>query len=412
MSSGQVALALTLALLSPTRTDATACHRGWSFFWENDSRLWTLKRPNTDRYYTNGLRLNVSWTDTSAGSSGCAPRIVNALALPKPAVWLVRHSGWLHAGPSTDVVVDTGFLLGQNQYTPTDLLRTTLNPDERPFGAWLYAGFTTAARPRANPQFLYYTEWDLGVVGPAAGGRAAQSFAHRIFNAFGAHAPLHPTWNHQIKNEPALVARLRLSRRLVDWAATSPATKWGRRLDLIGTVDLAAGNVFDYAQGAATLRIGYNLDNELGGDRTIPKIANELTAGLVGSPPGITAPPAPLRGIVFLPPSGLPDYRPGHDKWELYGFVHAEGRGVLRNIFLDGNSYRTGYEGLSFHEAYLIRTKRGLSELEVGAALRLKRLKITWRRVWQRPDFVPTRLGAPAPVTFLFGSWNFSYSRR
>ena len=27
-------------------------------------------------------------------------------------------------------------------------------------------------------------------------------------------------------------------------------------------------------------------------------------------------------------------------------------------------------------------------------------------------DFVPTQLGAPAPGTFVFGSWNFSYSRR
>jgi lipid A 3-O-deacylase len=412
MSRGQVTLALMLGLLWPARTSADTCHSGWSLVWENDGHLWALKKQTTDHYYTNGLRLSVSWTDTSSGGNGCAPGVVNAISPRKPAAWLARHSGWLRPGPTTDLVLDSGFLVGQNMYTPTDLSRPTLNPDERPYGAWLYGGFNAAARPRRSPQFVYYTEWDLGVVGPLAGGRATQSFVHRIFDKFGAHAERHPSWNHQIKNEPALVGRVRLSRRLVDWAATSPNTKWGRRLDLIGTADLVAGNVFDYGQGAATFRIGYNLDNELGGDRTIPKIVNALTAGLLDLAPPVASPAKSPGGFALLPPSGRRDFTAAKDCCELYAFGHAENRGVLRNLFLDGNTYATYYDGVRFRDAYLIRKKGSVYELEIGAALRIKRVKITWRRVWQEPDFVPTRHGASAPATFVYGSWNISYAQR
>jgi hypothetical protein len=83
-------------------------------------------------------------------------------------------------------------------------------------------------------------------------------------------------------------------------------------VDVVPQVGASAGNVFTYGGAGGLLRIGKNLDADYGPVRIRPALSGT---------------------DYFTPPS---DGSVGY-----YFFVGAQGRAVGRNIFLDGNSFRT-----------------------------------------------------------------------
>lgn len=252
------------------------------FHFEND----VLGTDDSDRHYTNGLQLSYQ--------TG-ADRVWD---------WL---DGWarshLFANPGT--TLRAHWALGQNLYTPEDLRRSDLIVDDRPYAAWLHADLGLVGETEDH---LRVVELSLGMVGPAAGGEATQKWVHKLIDS-----PDPQGWGNQIGNELTVMLVMEQKWRNVSRLTGVPLLG---RLNLEGDfsphVGAAAGNVMTYAGLGGTLRLGQGLNRDFGPPRIQP------------GPPG----------------SGYfaPDRRFG---W--YLFLGLDGRAVLHNIFLDGNTFRDSH---------------------------------------------------------------------
>ncbi|MCW5730380.1 MAG: lipid A deacylase LpxR family protein [Alphaproteobacteria bacterium] len=245
----------------------------FNFVFENDLFA------NTDRHYTNGVRL--SWL-TAAGQE---PAWSRAMA---------------RAFPLLDDVADIRieYALGQSMFGPRDITRRVPDPDDQPYAGWLYGAIGAIGSTGSR---LDQLELSLGVVGPAALAAQAQKAAHRLS---GADRPR--GWRNQLANEPALQLTYRRS-----WRALASAEVLGFSVDATPHVGAALGNVFIYGSTGMMLRLGFNLPDDYGPPRVQPS----------------------------LPGSGFFRPQPGFG-W--YLFAGVDGRVVGRNIFLDGNSFRDG----------------------------------------------------------------------
>jgi lipid A 3-O-deacylase len=218
--------------------------------------------------------------------------------------------------PSPGFDVDAqkyGFALGQQIYTPDDLDRRDLIEDDRPYAAWL---FGRAALQRRGPGFasssaMEILALDLGIIGPEALGEEAQNVLHK-------NGP--KGWDNQLDTEIAFALRY-VRRHLFE---TRFGDNW--RLHLIPELSAAAGTLDTHFGAGGVVRFGYNVPNEF-----------EV-------PHGPTQPQ--FGGYIF---SGL------------------EGRWVLRNIFLDGNT---------FHSSHSVDKELLVGELRVGLGLTLKRVEV------------------------------------
>jgi hypothetical protein len=144
-------------------------------------------------------------------------------------------------------------------------------------------------------------ELSVGLVGPAAGGEALQKWIHEIIDS-----PEPMGWGNQIGNELALMLVFEQKWRRVFRAGKFP------ELGLSPHGSMALGNVFTYGGVGGTVRLGQGLDRDFG-------------------PPRIQ--PAPPGSGWFVPSGGF--------NW--YLFAGVDGRWMLRNIFLDGNTFRDSH---------------------------------------------------------------------
>lgn len=265
--------------------------RDWTMNVYFDNDLFT----NTDQQYTNGVR--ASWI---------SPELDNFIDDDALAPWQQNMSRYLTLLDPTPEnfgeVVSRRFVfsIGQQMFTPADRDRKTLDPDDRPYAGWLYAGFgyNTATRDKMN-----LLEVNLGMVGPASLAEQSQDFIHdlRGFEKFKG-------WDNQLHNEPGLQVVFERNQRLFRHRLSRHLSQ-----DLIGHVGGSLGNVATYVNGGAEYRIGWNLPHDFG------------TARL--RPAGDTSEPLP----------GDPRL---HNEWGIHAFISLDGRWVMHDIFLDGNTFR------------------------------------------------------------------------
>jgi hypothetical protein len=247
----------------------------------------------TDRYYTQGLK--VEWLSSSEKADG--------EFLPG-----ISHSDWCRLfcsdGASGDNV-NTGYAVGQNIYTPANIEIARPQPYDRPWAGMLYVSriarvsyqeFALAAQRQDR------IELSLGIVGPAALAKEAQTEWHNIIGA------PHPAgWSNQLGNEPVVQLRY------------DTALRWhtkGNHMDLIPRVRGNLGNAFTSLEAEVTGRIGWNLSG-----------FGVTTAQAAPPPPA----PAMIGGSSALMGAS----------WLSSGSLFLRGglKAVARNIFLDGNSF-------------------------------------------------------------------------
>jgi hypothetical protein len=199
---------------------------------------------------------------------------------------------------------DLGIVVGQNIYTPEDILNPAPIPTDRPYAGWLYTGLVYQRRGElaANLAVMENFEINLGIVGPDSLAENAQKTIHRWW--FPDDLPR--GWDNQLHDEPGLVLKYARLWRY------SPTTALSRYVDVIPRVGGALGNVFTFATAGATLRLGYNLPPDFG----VPLIDSpaSVNGGFTRSTPWCFA----------------------------YVFGGLDGRVVGRDITLDGNSFRGG----------------------------------------------------------------------
>jgi lipid A 3-O-deacylase len=197
--------------------------------WENDGRFYQLL-DDSDRWYTNGVKLDFSFTRPW-------PRVA-ARALPFQYVYdQPRKAG--------------GIVLAQEIYTPEDLQTPTLITDDRPYAGYLYAGLYVQ---QADDFRMDHLELDLGVVGSWSQAEAAQKQVHALLPN-----QVKPRgWDNQLSNE--FTVNLNYEHR---WR-TPKARVLDFEMDLIGAVGGRAGNVHTDLNASVTGRIGYNLPHDFG----------------------------------------------------------------------------------------------------------------------------------------------------
>ncbi|MFC1869175.1 lipid A deacylase LpxR family protein [Thermodesulfobacteriota bacterium] len=293
----------------------------------------------TDRHFTHGTRIE---------------------CLTRPIKWITDGANklpWFNsqsasANDSRDALKGrASFTIGQNMYTPKDTFATGIVPDDRPYGGWLYLGFGLVANQ--GSERYDKVQLEIGMVGPASLAEDVQTFWH---SSLGIHVP--EGWDNQLDNEPGVVLLYEQARRF-----DRRDTVFDLEMDLVPHFGGSLGNVFTYAATGVTGRLGPDLKDDFGPPRIRPSL------------PG---------GGYFRPEKGL--------NW--YLFAGLEGRAVLRNIFLDGNT---------FSDSHSVEKRILVGDLQAGITFQWSSFRISYTQIFRTKEF------ESQDEADIFGSLSVSY---
>jgi lipid A 3-O-deacylase len=289
---------------------------------------------NRDQDYTSGFK--AAWSSPNVRSFADDP------CLPP---WL-EQAGKLFTqvySPSVDQGNVT-FTLGQAIYTPRDRAATALVATDRPYAGWSYLGFGYNTRSASR---LDSYEVNLGVVGPWSRAKELQDVIHRA-RGFA----LFQGWKNQLGNE--FGAQLVFERKYRTEFLQNPDSRDGFGFDVIPHFGFSLGNVATYANAGFELRAGWGLPDDYGTSPIRPAGDN-------------SAPRARDGASQFTRQVGA------------HVFASVDGRGVVRNIFLDGNSIR---------DSHSVNKERWVADAAVGAAANFGVYKIAYVRVFRTREFL------------------------
>lgn len=228
--------------------------------------------------------------------------------------------------------------LGQAIFTPEDIRVERLITDDRPYAGWLYTALvrteTVLDRDdlrRDDAQTA--VELQAGLVGPYSFAEDAQKLVHELVNS-----PDPKGWDNQLDTEPGLL--LRLTRR------DRPFYRQGLLCgDMVTSWGGSIGNVRTWAEASAILRVGRGLPRDFGPD---------------------------------LAEAGSPG-RSDADELAVYAFFGGGGRYVLRDIFLDGNSFS--------NDSHTVPKEHWVGDLRAGLVLQWPGFAISWTQVRRSREF-------------------------
>jgi len=318
-------LPISIALVfTSEQCEAAEDRRTFSFYFENDLFA------DTDRHYTNGIKL--SWI--SDDLTGYA----KSDSLPEWSLPIISRLPFIN---EQGLQRNVGLSIGQNMYTPRDIVSEDLLEDDRPYAGWTYFGLGLHSK---NERHLDSMEIQLGIVGPESFGEQTQKFVHELR---GSQSP--NGWDNQLKNEPGLAV---VYERKWRFLYSGIVGKYG--LDLIPHLGGALGNVYTYANAGMEARIGWNIPRDFGTSLIRP--AGESNAPLNARDPRLSR----------------------DQNFSLYVFAMADGRGVLRNIFLDGNT---------FTDSHSVDKKYFVADVGVGVGLIIHSFKLSYTHVLRTKEF-------------------------
>jgi lipid A 3-O-deacylase len=255
--------------------------------------------------------------------------------LPRPARWLNRHLRKLHDRPFEQQ--NMVFTFGHALFTPVDYRRTDLIEDDRPYVGGFLLGFGYNAR---SGDEMRTSLLRLGMVGPSARGEQVQNGWHSLIGSDHFEG-----WDNQIGDE--LVAQY-THERLRRHDLSPNSGRWGH--DLITHWGGAVGNLGSHANAGFEWRFGYRLPNDFGSTPLRP--SGENTA-----------------------PSLTKGYQPGL-RWHL--FVTADGRAVLNDITLDGNTFK---------DSHSVDARHFVADLGYGMVFAYGRWKFAFARYYRTWEF-------------------------
>jgi lipid A 3-O-deacylase len=292
----------------------------FTFYWENDLFA------NTDRDYTNGLKLTWSkpYTEKRENKGGLTPWMINRLPFVK----------------NPDASRAISFSLGQSIYTPTDTEQSQLVEDDRPYAGYTYVGFGFHSQ---KGQRRDTWELDAGLVGPLSQAETVNNYVHdalklRRFKG----------WEHQLKNEIGIEAIYETRWRLWQYGIGH-----GFGADLVTHLGGSFGNIAIHANGGGEFRLGWFVPRDFG---TCP-IRAGCDAGLS---------------------MGDDIYRSAKEGFGAYLFFSAESRLVLRDIFLDGNT---------FQDSHGVEKETLVADYMTGVALYYGRMRLSYALVQRTKEF-------------------------
>ncbi len=302
----------------------------WGVQIEND-----LFGSGDDRFYTNGIQINRMQRHTS------------------PA-WL---KDWVEALPFFTVsdIKGGGYSLGQKMFTPEDVEAVELVKNDRPYAGWLYWSTSVASLIKNLPheRAMNAFELTLGVVGPSSQAGGVQNEFHKLIGS-----ELSNGWKNQLKDEPGVVATYVRKSEYFTPFDDGLAFSWSPHRVA------ALGNVYTYAGAGVMFRFGRHLKNDIG-------------------PPNIS-PGFPGASFFSANKEGR--------GWYVFGGL--EGRFVVQNIFLDGNT---------FQESHRVEKERLVWDFQYGVAYQYRNVRISFSQVVRSKEFEQQQENAA------FGAINVSF---
>jgi hypothetical protein len=320
--------------------ETSGSFKNLTLYWENDVF------GNTDRDYTNGLKITLSRPfDLENENSG---------DLDHWTYPLFTHLPFL-SNPHAEHALS--YSVGQNIFTPEDTTRSDLIVDDRPYAGYLYFGVGLRSRKGGRRDV-----WDInvGVVGPLSLAQEAQDFVHDLIRS-----PRAQGWQHQLNNEPAFDAICETKWRFGDSQSFN-----GFGFDFIPHMGFRLGNVAIYANTGFELRAGWYVPNNFG---------------------SCTIRPGCDIGTSFNRHGDSSD----GSRFGVHVFTGMDGRLVLRDIFLDGNT---------FHDSHNVEKETLVADMMAGIAFNYRRFRISYAYVIRTPDFKARK------DPLVFGAFNLSFA--
>ena len=327
LCSGFLLLSLCLALSAHAAEDDTSVRKtkgSLVLYFENDLFY------STDKYYTNAVQARyITPPLRSLSENAILPQALDGLM---DEAQKLQHSG------TKQYNVSIGF--GQALFTPKDTDISTLQRHDRPYAAHLY-GFLALHAKQA--MMMDTGEVTVGIVGPSAQGETAQNEVHRFRGMETAKG-----WHNQLRDEPTLMLTWTRNYRVNPNAG---AVGWG--WDILPYHSLTAGNALTQATAGTELRYGWNLPRDFGTSVIRP-------------------------GANIDAPTDNPALQRKSDDWGWYVFTGGEGRAIARNIFLDGNTWRSSHH---------VTKNNFVAELNAGVAFIVGGVRVAYNHVYITEEF-------------------------
>ena len=313
----------------------------FTLYWENDTF------GGTDSNYTNGIQL--SWS---------TPYLVNYQKDRHLPGWSYPVINRLPFIKNPIAQRSISLSLGQLMFTPDDTRTKELIEDDRPYAGYLYfgVGFSSLLGNRKDTW-----QFNVGVVGPASLAQETQDFVHDLIGSQRAQG-----WENQLQNEPAIEAVYETK-----WRVLYSKNPNGFGYDLIPHVGGRLGNVAIYANVGAEFRLGWFIPDDFGscpirpGCNTNPAFYHDETG----------------------------DFR--RIRISVHLFAKFDSRLVLRDIFLDGNTFK---------ESHSVEKKYFVTDLSAGIATNYHRCKFSFAYTFRTKEFEEQR------DPYAFGSFTISFT--
>ena len=334
---------MLLTLLSTALAEPAPRNNAWNFSFVFENDLFA----DSDQNYTNGIQIGLISPDLS--------HYRDAKKLPRWLLPIVERLPFIN---ERGIQRNVGFTLGQKIFTPEAIGRRDLVPTDRPYAGWLYVG---AAFHNKNFRRLDTIELQIGFVSPPSLGEQAQNFVHDIRGLREANG-----WSNQLKTEPGIMV---IYERKIRPGKPRHMTGWG--YDSIVHYGAAVGNIHTYANMGFEVRVGWNIPIDFG--TTLIRPGGEASA------------PVDSTDKSFVPSSGF----------SVHAFAGATGRLVLRDIFLDGSTFRDSHD---------VDKENFAGDLFVGFAVIFGRTKLSYAQIYRSDEF-KRQLGGHE-----FGSVSLSFS--
>lgn len=246
---------------------------------------------------------------------------------------------------------------GQNIYTPEDIESEEIVEDERPYAGITYLSLGFHSR---LDRHMDTVELSLGLVGPSSLAEECQKAVHQVFDDIDPKG-----WDNQLNNEPILELMYEHKKKI----SRSGASGFGH--DLILNTGGGVGNAMIYYNLGLGFRFGWNLPNDFGR--------------------------FPIRTVSSFNGAFTPDNAQSsqNSPFGIQMILSAEGRGVLHNIFLDGNT---------FSDSHSVNKKPVVGDFMAGVNLSKGRAQLSFAFVFRSKEY-ETQTKAQK-----FGSINLSFS--
>lgn len=285
----------------------------------------------TDRFYTDGIALGVSHTGPS---------------------WMDPVADWLPWGEGRRTV---GYDVAQVMFTPSDKCLSPPDPHDRPYAGILALGLTLHVEKTHSYHGLKLT---TGVVGPWSGAKQAQNMVHDLIGNDRSQG-----WDYQLENEPIFNLAYEYRHK---FQLAGQRERWS--LEALPLAGGWLGNMLTQGEIGNLLRAGYNLPDDFG--------------------------PSLVRGMGFMPPPRNLAKSGSDSGWGFSVYGGAFGNLVLKDIALDGNTWR---------ESPSVDKKLFVPAAGTGMSVGNRRMQVSFSYLFWGKEF------EGQPDSSQFGSLSISY---